>query len=215
MKIVKKFFKWLFYLFLIPITYVLISLILTSITIDREIDNGLLNKSIYLTTNGVHLDIIIPVKNIDSLLLSGIKKNKTEKYLSFGWGEENFYLNTPTWADLTFKNTFKALFLKSATLIHITRYKNKRLNWIEIKVSESELQKLNNYLSNTFQVDKNGFKMILENRGYSYQDDFYRAKGSYSCFKTCNSWANKAFKESGLKASLWTPFDFGLLNKYN
>ncbi|REG87882.1 uncharacterized protein DUF2459 [Winogradskyella sediminis] len=57
-------------------------------------------------------------------------------------------------------------------------------------------------------------KIILENQGYSSIDDFYKAKGSYSCFKTCNSWVNSAFKESGLKSCLWTPFDFGLMNKY-
>ncbi|MBL4888255.1 MAG: DUF2459 domain-containing protein, partial [Flavobacteriaceae bacterium] len=45
-------------------------------------------------------------------------------------------------------------------------------------------------------------------------DDFYKANGSFSCLKTCNSWANSAFKESGLKSCFWTPFDFGLINKY-
>lgn len=73
---------------------------------------------------------------------------------------------------------------------------------------------MNAYLQNTFETDKNGMKIILENKGYSSTDDFYKSKGGYSCFKTCNSWVNTGFKESGLKSCLWTPFDFGLLNKY-
>jgi len=55
---------------------------------------------------------------------------------------------------------------------------------------------------------------MLEGSGYGSKDDFYRANSSYSCFKTCNTWVNTAFKESGLKAALWTPFDFGLMGYY-
>ncbi|CAN5383871.1 TIGR02117 family protein [soil metagenome] len=214
MKIAKKIFKSILYFLLIPVTYIIISLILTVITIDRKANDEKFSKLIYLSTNGVHLDIVIPKKDIDSLVLSGIKHNETENYLSFGWGDENFYINTPTWGDLTFSNAFKAMFLKTTTLMHVTRYKQKRTDWIEIKVNEFELQKLNTYLLNTFESNENGMKLILENKGYSSIDDFYKSKGSFSCFNTCNSWVNKGFKESGLKSCLWTPFDFGLLNKY-
>ena len=214
MKIVKKIGKWILYFLLIPITYFLISLVLMAITVDRKTDAKEYSKSIYLATNGVHLEIIIPKKNIDSLVLSGIKNNPNEDYLSFGWGDKNFYINTPTWGDLTFSNGFQALFLKSSALLHITRYQEKQTNWVEIKVSDSELQKLNTYLLNTFETKKDGTKTILKNKGHTLTDDFYKSKGSYSCFNTCNTWANRAFKESGLKSCLWTPFDFGLLNKY-
>ena len=54
-------------------------------------------------------------------------------------------------------------------------------------------------------------------QGYTYgnNDQFYEAVGSYSCFKTCNTWTNQALKESKLKACLWTPFDFGIISKYD
>ncbi|WP_299156191.1 DUF2459 domain-containing protein [uncultured Tenacibaculum sp.] len=214
MKILKKILKWVLYILLIPISYLVISLILTSITIDPKVENKTSNKTIYLSTNGVHLDIVIPKKNLDSLLLAGIKTNKTDNYLSFGWGDENFYINTPTWGDLTFNNAFKAMFLKSTTLMHVTRYQNKHSDWKKIKVTDSQLQKLSSYLLNTFETNKNGMKIILKNKGYSFNDDFYKSKGSYSCFKTCNSWVNIGFKKSGLKSCLWTPFDFGLIKKY-
>ncbi len=214
MKIIKKIFKWILYFVLIPITYIIVSLILSVITIDRKIYNQVLDKKIYLSTNGVHLNIIIAKNDLDSLLLMGIKHDETEKYLSFGWGDENFYINTPTWGDLTFNNAFRAVLLKSTTLMHVTRYKQKGSDWVEINISDSELQKLTSYLLHTFETDKNGMKIILENKGYSKIDDFYKSKGSYSFFKTCNSWVNLGFKKSGLKCCLWTPFDFSLINKY-
>ncbi|MEM9141960.1 MAG: DUF2459 domain-containing protein [Bacteroidota bacterium] len=70
------------------------------------------------------------------------------------------------------------------------------------------------YILGTFQTDAGNGKSMLRDKGYSPWDEFYAARGSYSCFKTCNSWANTVFKKSGLKACLWTPFDFGLLNKH-
>jgi len=171
MKTGKKIIKWILFLLLIPTTYLIISLILSSITVDRKEDTKNFDKLIYLNTNGVHLDIVIPIENISSLVLSGLKYNINETYLSFGWGDENFYINTPTWGDLTFSNAFKAMFLKSSTLMHVTRYRQKRSDWIKIKISDSELLKLNTYLLNTFQTNEKGMKIILENKGYSYMDD--------------------------------------------
>ncbi|MEL6942879.1 MAG: TIGR02117 family protein [Bacteroidota bacterium] len=214
MKFAKKIFKWLLYFLLLPILYVVLSLILTAITIDRKNQSQAADQTIYLSTNGIHLDIVLPQKDIDSLLLHGIDQGQSTRYLSFGWGDENFYINTPTWKDLTFKNAFKAMFLKSSTLMHVTRYRSRHSDWIEVKISESELNNLNYYLQNTFATDENGAKILLKNQGYSSIDDFYDAKGSYSCFKTCNSWVNSGFKQSGLKSCLWTPFDFGLMKKY-
>ncbi|QCE43184.1 DUF2459 domain-containing protein [Psychroserpens sp. NJDZ02] len=215
MKIAKKIIKWFLYFFLIPTTYIIVSLLLSSITIERKESHSNVKKLIYLNTNGVHLDILIPIENINSFVLSDLKYNKNEKYLSFGWGDENFYINTPTWGDLTFSNAFKAMFLKSSTLMHVTRYKQKHSDWTAIKVTPSELDKLNTYLLNTFETTKNGKKIIIKNKAYSSTDNFYKSKGSYSCFNTCNSWVNNAFKESDLKSCFWTPFDFGLINKYN
>ncbi len=104
--------------------------------------------------------------------------------------------------------------MKSDTLLHITRFQEKYAAWVEVKVTNTELQKLNYYIAQSFQRDNKGKIMLLKDKGYAFNDDFYQAKGSYSALNTCNTWVNTAFKQSGLKASLWTPFDFGVLNKY-
>lgn len=214
MRVFKKTFKWILYFLLIPISYILVSLILGAITIDRKVDHKVSDKSIFLSTNGVHLDIVIAKQDLDKSLLFGIKHKDSEKYLSFGWGDENFYINTPNWGDLTINTAFRAVFLKSSTLMHVTHYNQKQSNWVEVKLNVAELEQLNSYLLNSFVQDENGMKVLLEDKGYTSTDDFYKAKGSYSWYNTCNSWVNLGFKESGLKSSLWTPFDFGLLNKY-
>lgn len=214
MKIVRKILKYVLYFLLIPILYLVVSLILSSITIDRDEINEIPNNTIYLASNGVHLDIVFPKENLDSILLSDLRYYPNENYLAFGWGDEEFYLNTLSWSDLTFKNAFKAIFLQGSSLVHVSRYQNIKSHWIEIKITESELKKLNIYLYETFNLNENGEIVLLKNQGYTSKDDFYKGKGNFSFYKTCNSWVNTGFKRSGLKACYWTPFDFGLMKKY-
>lgn len=206
--------KWIIVIVLIPVSYLLVSLILTIIPINSETGNSEKNKSIYLNSNGVHLNIIIPKDQIDSILLAGLNYEEQDQYFSFGWGDRNFYLETPTWADLTFKNAFVALFFKSPTLIHLTRYSESRGDWAEIKVDQDQLKKINQYIYDSFYIDSLNNKVILNNKGYSNNDDFYEALGSYSFYNTCNSWVNTGLKNVGIKACLWTPFEFGLLGMH-
>ncbi|MCF7568894.1 DUF2459 domain-containing protein [Sabulilitoribacter arenilitoris] len=213
MKYLKKILKFILGVLALPTIYLLVSLLLTAITVNKNETDLYTEKEIFLSTNGIHLDIIIPTSEIEDELINGLKM-KDEKYLSFGWGDESFYLNTPTWSDLTFKNAFSAMFLKGNALIHLTKYSEKNPKWIVVSINAEQLSKLNKYILNAFKLDENGNKTILKNKGYTLNDDFYKAKGSYSILKTCNSWANSALKTSGLKSCYWTPFDFGIINKY-
>jgi uncharacterized protein (TIGR02117 family) len=215
MKTCKRILKCLLLLIAIPVSYFTIAFLLTSITVNKDQDEtaATRSKTIYLSTNGVHLDIIIPKKDIAPHLLEDIVYQDNEEYISFGWGNENFYINTPTWGDLTVKNAFQAMFLNGPTLMHVTRYRKPGTSWTEIHLQKKEFDTLNTYILNSFRLDNN-HKIILPDAGYTSRDNFYKATGGYSCLMTCNTWVNLAFKESGLKACYWTPFDFGLIDKY-
>ncbi|WP_299366526.1 DUF2459 domain-containing protein [Winogradskyella sp.] len=214
MKYFKRFLRYVLYILLLPISYAFISFLLGMITVNKTQHEELMENEIYLTTNGVHLDIVLPIEQISSELREDLIFNANTEYVAFGWGDKDFYLNTPTWGDLTFSNAFNAMFLNSSTLMHITRYEQKRAKWIKVRLSKNQLRKLNENIHNTFQLDEDNSKIILKDKGYGPNDDFYRAKGSYSIFKTCNTWVNTVFKKSTLKSCLWTPFDFALLKKY-
>lgn len=214
MKTFLKILKWIGFMLLIPIFYFVLSFLFIYITIYRETQNPDSEKTIFLSTNGVHLGIVIPREVVSESLTAGIKNQELAKYLSFGWGDENFYLHTLTWNDLTFNNASTALFLNSPTLMHVTQYPTKQDKWVAVNISKDELSSLTTFIEKAFRTNKKGQKIILDGKGYHKYDDFYRAKGSYSALNTCNSWANLGFKESGMKACFWTPFDFGLINKY-
>jgi uncharacterized protein (TIGR02117 family) len=215
----KKTSKWLRRLFLypllIPASYFVISLVLSYIPYNRSFDFKDGEKEIYISTNGVHLDIIIPKNDISDELLLGLDLQDDVRFYSFGWGDENFYINTPTWDDLTFSNAMEAMFLKSSTLMHVTNYNKENAKWIKIKCTQEELNLLQSHILSSFHHDKSGNKQMLVDDGYSSSDFFFRANGSYSCLKTCNSWVNDVLKKSGMKSCVWTPFDFGVMWQYS
>ncbi|WP_340066600.1 DUF2459 domain-containing protein [Ascidiimonas aurantiaca] len=213
-KIIKKVLKVLMLVLAIPAIYLAVSLILTFIPVNTSYTAVNKTERIYLSTNGVHLHIILEKKDVSQPLIKGLAHFPSDNFFSFGWGHEDFYLNTPTWSDLTFANAFNALFLRGSSLIHLTRYRNLQTHWIEVKVSKSELARINELILQSFNTKVNGDKMLLKGKGYTENDDFYKAVGKYSCFNTCNSWVNTIFKKSGLRSCLWTPFDFGLIYKY-
>jgi len=212
-KILRKLFKIVLYIVLIPVIYILVGLTLGSIPVNTDQEESLLTELIYIGSSGVHVDIIIPKSQISEALFKDLKDDDLYDYYAFGWGEENFFLNTPTWADLTFKNAFTAAFLKSSTLMHVSRNKKIKDHWIPVKVSKTQLKALNAYIHKSF-TQKENHKILIEGVSYWKYDNFYKAEGNYTLFTTCNTWANTALKESGIKACVWTPFDFLILNKH-
>jgi len=198
-------------LFSAILLYFISALILSVLKTPPPKLNCLAENEIFITTNGVHVDIILPKENIDFELLQELEIIPGTKYISFGWGDKDFYINTPEWKDLTFKTAFKALFLKSETAMHVTCYRNSYTEWRKIKLCSSQLNSLKSYIEKSFQKNENGTLWKIDVPGYNETDAFYDAKGSFSCFKTCNVWANKALKVTGVETSVWSPFDFGIL----
>lgn len=180
--------------------------------------------AIYIKTNGVHTDIVVPVKNEQLDWSREIKYANTHlsdtnhvKYLGMGWGDKGFYLETPTWADLKFSTAFKAAFALSTTAIHATYYDTLVQDSAckKIMISNAQYGRLIQYITGSFQHDSAGHVMhIVTNANYGKTDAFYEANGSYNLFKTCNTWANTALKKCGQRACLWTPFDTGIFLKY-
>jgi len=215
MKILKTLLKYTAFLLLSIVLYILFALLLSFITVNENTETTQKDvETIYLHSNGVHLSVILPIKSMSEKLKNNLVLPNNHRYAKFGWGNENFYLNVPTWSDFKFKYAFEAFFLNTPTAIHVTTNKSTRKNWVAVKVNAEELMKMNSYLENSFKVNTKGNKEIIPQNLYTNYDTFYKAIGSYSPAKTCNTWVNSGFKESGLKASFWTLFDFGLLNKY-
>ncbi|AXT52890.1 DUF2459 domain-containing protein [Aquimarina sp. BL5] len=211
MQLVKKILKCLGVVLLIPITYLIVALVCSYIPVTPKTNSEEQSKSIYLATNGIHLEIIIPKTEIGSLLHNGLRDSEQTQFLSFGWGDKTYYTKTAKSMDFNNLNRFQAALLNSPSLIHVTRYTRAQCHWIEIKITATQLIKLQTYIKESFKTNTKNTKAIVPEISYGSMDNFYKANGSYNCLNTCNTWVNTGFKQSDLKSCLWTPFDFGLL----
>ena len=204
---------YLLLILLIPV-YIFIFYIITSLVPINEKKTGEKNKYFFLYSDQIHVDIIIPKKYFEKYSFSGIYFNTNEQFISFGWGDMEFYYKTPTIKHLNFKTAFRAFFLKTPTLIHVKRYQTANKVWKKIAVSSFQLEKILEYLNNSFETDSQNKKIKTDDLSYWHNDNFYLAKGSYFFFNTCNTWVNNALKFAGMKACLQTPYSFGIMLRY-
>jgi len=182
-------------------------------------DDGI---AIYLLSNGVHTDLVLPLANAEHDWRGLINEQHTVRpdslahWVAFGWGDKGFYLNTPTWADLTPGTALKASFGLSGTAMHITYHRGLQEGPLchRILLSPEAYLRLVGYIASGFARDPAGSAMPISGAHYTHSDAFYEATGRYHLFHTCNSWTNAGLKACGAKACLWSPFQGGLMDLY-
>ena len=179
-------------------------------------------KIIYLRTDGIHTDFIMPVHSIDHdwtafLPWKDLKgKDTSFQFVAFGWGDQGFFLNTPEWSDLKFMTAFDALFYRGKTAMHVVFQSEPTPGKLckKLLISDKQYFNLVNYIESSFDRDSTGSTICIKDRGYWDSDAFYESKGKYSLFSTCNSWINGGLKECDLPACLWTPLSYAIFDKY-
>lgn len=215
-----KYLKWILSTFLLLLAaYLILAIVFSIVPVNRDFHSGH-EIDIYIKTNGVHLAIVLPLKNelkdwttdlwIDNDIIHSVN------FVSFGWGDQGFFLNTPEWSDLTVKTAIKALFFRSPSAIHIDYDKELEINGrcILISISTKQYSDIVDFIENSFERDSIGNFVKIPGFQYHNYDCFYKATNTYNLFFTCNTWTNKCLKKSGLKACVWTPFDKGTLYHY-
>lgn len=207
----------------ILVFYIICGLIIPMIGVAAEKTSEPKTIEAYILTNGVHTDIVVPVKNAqfdwskEIPFENTLSKKSDYQYLSMGWGDKGFYLDTPEWADLKASTALKAAFWMSESAMHCTYYykMTEGEDCKKIMLTPTQYQHLIDFIRAKFDRDASGkVQFIKTNAVYGNNDAFYNAKGKYSFLDTCNTWANQALKATGQKAALWTPTDFGIFRHY-
>lgn len=221
MKILRFILKGMLALLLLMFLYLVAAIVGSAIPVNTDQpENG--DITIYLRTNGVHTSFIFPLENeiIDWTTYADptqtLSKRSDFRYVSFGWGDLEFYEKTPEWDDLEFPVAFQAVFLSKPSALHVEFLDVIRFNQLTmpVKITRSQYKKLSEYVMDSFQ--KNSFGEVQQVQGLHYDqlDIFYRAKRSLHFFYTCNTWVNEGLKKADLRACLWTPFDEGIFYQY-
>ncbi len=176
--------------------------------------------TIFVRTNGVHTWIMVPKVTPDMdwrPLVPGDhledKRWARASHVALGYGNRTFYLETPTWGDLTMKNAFLAAFGQGRSLMHADHAHAPAPDEIQrpITLTSEQYARLTEFLVAGFQRDSKGRTIPLIGRGYSANDMFYEAVGPYNAFLTCNEWTGRALRHAGVRTGLWTPLSWSIM----
>ena len=224
-KIILKLFKLLFIaiasLIALCLLYLFIAYSFSLIIIEKKPITEPEDITIYLLSNGVHTDVVVPVKNnvIDWTkyfkYADTRSTDSTFRYLAIGWGDKSFYLEIPEWSDLTVSIALKAGLGLSSSAIHATFYRNVYEDELcrKLQITQNQYHNLVNYVVSFLKLDEHGLSInIKTDAQYGNHDAFYEARKSYHIFYTCNTWTNNLLKVCGQRACLWTPFSHSILN---
>ena len=192
--------------------YFVTAYLLTFLLSTKEEQKKNKEQIIYILYDRMHSDIVLHSKRINNRKLQAKLApfiQKKEGYLSFGWGDKETYLNTPTWNDIKLSTSLKALFINTPSLIHVTFYKKIHhfKNIKAIKLSQEGKKKLENSILNSFDL-----KSDKQYQGYGRDDVFYPSVYTYNLFRTCNTWTGDRLREANISMSYWTPLSSNVVD---
>lgn len=171
--------------------------------------------------NGNHADLLLPTvaAGIDLRTIfppsAFPHADPNPVAVTIGWGHKDFYLNTPTWADLDPLVGLQALTAIGDTALHVA-YWPFRPDFGDqsafIFVGEAHYRALVMEIEASLTGPKPARR--IEAPGYGDWDAFFEARGRYHAFHTCNSWVARRLQRAGLPAPFWTPGPEALLQAF-
>lgn len=209
-------------LFALISVYILVFLAISPFTFQAEQTPDPKTEIIYLSTNGIHSDVILPIHHplMDWEETLNMEKalavDTFQTHLKFGWGDKNFFLRTKEWSDMEVGTVLNTVFGRGPGAMHLILCTPKDLNktgLVELRLSKRQYQKLCAFIQCSFQFEKGKAKTI-EDHPYGTYDFFYDSGIEYNMTYTCNTWTNNALKRAGQKACVWTPFKGAIFSKY-
>ncbi|MDX3909041.1 MAG: TIGR02117 family protein [Sphingobium sp.] len=168
--------------------------------------------TIYVYTNGVHTGLVMPAVHPLHDWRSRVPASDladprhAAPWLLFGWGERNFYLNTPTWDKVDPLVVLRAAAGSNTTLMHVDHLQRV---WNGPDLRHLVLSPAQ-YRALTKAIDAD-FAPGPAIPGYGADDAFYPGRGRYSALRTCNEWTGGKLRGIGVRIGLWTPLSWSVM----
>jgi uncharacterized protein (TIGR02117 family) len=171
--------------------------------------------SVYLVADTMHVDLVLPVENaafdwrlVVKLETIGRERREDYQYLKFGWGDRDFYMNTPSLDKIQLPRLMRTLFAPgNPTAVHINGYAEipNEANHVTQCVGLTRTQYLNlvAYVRRSFRDGKDG-KLDRIQDGFVSAAGFYEGMGYYSIANTCNNWVAGALDAADVTTPLWS-----------
>ena len=190
------------------------------VPVNRDFRQAPAGIPVYVVSNGFHTDLLFPLRESRTgtnwAAFLGRPVFGGWQQVGIGWGDEGFYLSSRGGRMPGLGTTLTAAFRPSPTLMHVSFYPaapRPGSHVALVRVSEAQFRALAEYVQASFARDSAGQLRPLAAPGYTPHDFFYRARGSYHAFRTCNDWTNQALKQAGIRTAWKTPLAAPLLRQ--
>lgn len=199
-----------------PVLYVVLALTALAWPVKPATAPGGDAIEAYVISNGVHTDLVLPLRGggVDWTVLFAPSHAQAApadaEFVAIGWGDREFYLHTPTWADLTLPRALGALLGRHPAALHVSWLQRDQLpagqTW-RLPVSTAQHAQLLRHVQRSLPQGK---AQPIAGAHYHAQDAFYEATGHYNLMRTCNEWTAEALRAAGVAVPPWAPLDFGV-----
>ena len=172
-------------------------------------------NEIYIVNHGWHTGFVVPASKIQQAIPELQKRFGNAPYIEFGWGDNEFYQAE----EITSGISLKAIFLPTDSVIHAVAIPRKVEKYFinsdmeKFCLGDTEFKSLVNFISSSFLRDDSGNLMRL-NHGIYGDSQFYKAKGDFHIFNTCNKWTAKGLESAGMKISTTFKLSSGSIMNY-
>ena len=203
----------------LPALYLVAALIGSIVPVNRGWSEPPDGTTVYIADNGIHADIIMPVKaqGLDWAPLvpksDFAAADPSARWIAFGSGEKRVYLDTPTWWDIRVGTIWSAL-AGGRRVLHVEYVPDPSYAERAVRLRPQEYRRLWAAIRADFELDDRGRPRRIDHPGYGRADGFYRATGKASAVRTCNAVVAHWLRLAGVKVSLWSPFIPGLTWRY-
>jgi uncharacterized protein (TIGR02117 family) len=222
---VKRFVKWIGYVLAVLLLsvagYFAAAQLINLMPVNSNWSPSEGGVDAYIASNGVHTDFVLPVTSasidwreripLRHFSAPGVDIN----YIVLGWGDRDFYINTPRWEDLKAGTALRAGLGINPSVVHVTyiRELGQLRDVRPLPLSVAEYERLRDYLLDSFKY-QDGAVMPLAGFSYGARDAFFEARGSYNLFRTCNEWTGAGLRAAGVRTGLWTPFHWNVIRHF-
>jgi len=152
------------------------------------------SKTVYVVHHGaLHTGLTVKRSDIPRGRWPANRDYAGSKYIEVGWGDDDGYRKP-----LTSGIAMKALMGSKRTVLladgfspSITvKYNDPKFTVLAVDLSVAGFARLCDHIQQTYALDENG-KPIRLSQGW------YRARGTYSAFNTCNTWVAVGLRKAG------------------
>lgn len=192
--------------------------------VNRDFQNAEQGIELTVYVDSAHSEVIVPLVTevrdwspwFSASDFRGVTGNET--HVAFGWGDREFFLNTPRWEDVRADLTAWSMLWPTGTVMHVSLMNRPPQNefYRRVVISPEAYGRLVRFIERHFVLEGavrlgGAEPRLIPDRGYGERDAFYEAHGTYSALYTCNAWTGDALQVAGVRTGLWTPFPMGIL----